>query len=120
MPKTAYVQPFSGASGDMLLGALVDAGLSPETLADGLSSLGVKGWRLEIRRVLRGPPQHLLVLAPLRPFPLVPPPRRRGSLPSRILIHPWRSSPWDCRRLGLSQMVFRTQLGDGAACLVVL
>jgi uncharacterized protein (TIGR00299 family) protein len=55
MPKTAYVQPFSGASGDMLLGALVDAGLSPETLADGLSSLGVKGWRLEIRRVLRGP-----------------------------------------------------------------
>ena len=55
MSKTAYVQPFSGASGDMLLGALVDAGLSPDALTEGLASLGVKGWSLEVTRVLRGP-----------------------------------------------------------------
>ena len=29
MPRIAYFDPFSGASGNMILGALIDAGLSP-------------------------------------------------------------------------------------------
>ena len=33
--RILYIQPFSGASGDMLLGALVDAGLSIDRLRDG-------------------------------------------------------------------------------------
>lgn len=37
---------FSGVSGDMLLGALVDAGLAIEDLERPLQTLGVKGWRL--------------------------------------------------------------------------
>ena len=42
-----YVDCFSGASGDMLLGALLDAGVSLQQLRDGLRSLPVGGWTLE-------------------------------------------------------------------------
>jgi uncharacterized protein (TIGR00299 family) protein len=55
MPRIAYFQPFSGASGDMALGALVDAGLPLEDLRSGLQSLPVEGWRLEARKEPRGP-----------------------------------------------------------------
>jgi len=52
--RVAYVDPFSGASGDMLLGALVDAGVPPEELADRLASaLDVDGYRLVVERVVR-------------------------------------------------------------------
>ena len=37
--KIAYFDCFSGISGDMTLGALVDVGVPPEMLADGLSTL---------------------------------------------------------------------------------
>ena len=43
----AYVDCFSGASGDMLLGALLDAGVPLEQLRDGLRALPVGGWSLE-------------------------------------------------------------------------
>jgi len=54
MTRIAYFQPASGASGDMILGSLVDAGLSVDDLTAGLESLGVDGWRFEVRRVIRG------------------------------------------------------------------
>jgi hypothetical protein len=53
--RTLYFQPFSGASGDMILGALVDLGLPASSLEEGLSALGLPGWRLEVRREMRGP-----------------------------------------------------------------
>ena len=37
--KIAYFDCFSGISGDMTLGALVDVGVPPETLTDGLATL---------------------------------------------------------------------------------
>ena len=55
MSKIAYFQPFSGASGDMMLGALLDAGLEVDLLEAGLRSLGVSGWNLEHRKAMRGP-----------------------------------------------------------------
>jgi len=48
----AYLECFSGISGDMFLGALVDAGVSPQLLEGTVAALGV-GAKLEISRVLR-------------------------------------------------------------------
>ena len=52
--KIAYFDTFSGISGDMVLGALVDAGLPLGDLAAGLASLGLEGFRLEGEEVRRG------------------------------------------------------------------
>jgi len=53
MARAAYFDCFSGCSGDMVLGALIDAGLSLELLERGLSSLGVPGYRLAAEKVKR-------------------------------------------------------------------
>jgi uncharacterized protein (TIGR00299 family) protein len=50
--RIAYLECFSGISGDMFLGALLDAGVSPRLLEDAVSALGV-GAKLEISRVMR-------------------------------------------------------------------
>jgi uncharacterized protein (TIGR00299 family) protein len=50
--RIAYLECFSGMSGDMFLGALVDAGVSPRVLGDTVAALAV-GARLEISRVMR-------------------------------------------------------------------
>jgi uncharacterized protein (TIGR00299 family) protein len=52
--KTAYFDCFSGVSGDMILGALVDAGLALEDLKKNLSGLAVKGYTLKARTVHKG------------------------------------------------------------------
>ena len=49
----AYFDCFSGASGDMLLGSLLDAGLALEALQADLACLAVAGYRLEAQRVTR-------------------------------------------------------------------
>jgi pyridinium-3,5-bisthiocarboxylic acid mononucleotide nickel chelatase len=50
--RTAYLECFSGISGDMFLGALVDAGVPPRVLEEAVEALGV-GARLKISRVIR-------------------------------------------------------------------
>ncbi len=50
--RIAYLDCFSGISGDMFLGALVDAGVSPKLLEDTVAALDI-GARLEISRVTR-------------------------------------------------------------------
>jgi hypothetical protein len=51
--RVAYLDCLSGISGDMLLGALVDAGLSPDDLRGELSKLPLQGYRLESARTQR-------------------------------------------------------------------
>src|SRR5437868_7036143 len=53
MPMALYVDCFSGASGDMLLGALLDIGLDISALRASLASLPVSGWSLEAEHVQR-------------------------------------------------------------------
>src|ERR1700736_5708640 len=50
--RIAYLECFSGISGDMFLGALVDAGVPPRLLQDTVAALDV-GARLEISRAVR-------------------------------------------------------------------
>jgi uncharacterized protein (TIGR00299 family) protein len=51
--RLAYFDCPSGASGDMILGALVDAGAPFEALSRELAGLGVAGYRLERREVIK-------------------------------------------------------------------
>jgi pyridinium-3,5-bisthiocarboxylic acid mononucleotide nickel chelatase len=50
--RVAYLECFSGMSGDMFLGALVDAGVPARVLEETVAALGV-GAKLEISRVVR-------------------------------------------------------------------
>jgi uncharacterized protein (TIGR00299 family) protein len=47
----AYLDCFSGISGDMLLGALLDAGVELDALRAGLAALAVAGYTLDMERV---------------------------------------------------------------------
>jgi pyridinium-3,5-bisthiocarboxylic acid mononucleotide nickel chelatase len=49
--KLAYFDCFSGISGDMTLGALVDAGCSLEVLRSGLQGLQIPGWTISSEKV---------------------------------------------------------------------
>src|SRR6185436_1015174 len=51
--KTLYFDCFAGASGDMILGALVDAGADPHALVDQLQSLNFSGWKIDFEKVDR-------------------------------------------------------------------
>ena len=53
MTRTAYFDCFAGASGDMMLGAFLDAGLPLEELRQELGRLALPGWQLEARPVKR-------------------------------------------------------------------
>ena len=50
----AFVDCFAGISGDMLLGALIDAGAPVDNLLHGLETLPLSGWDLKIERVRKG------------------------------------------------------------------
>src|SRR5438067_10639307 len=53
MSRVLYFDCFSGASGDMVLGALVDAGLPLEELRAALGSLAIDGASVSTEKVLR-------------------------------------------------------------------
>ena len=61
--RLALFEAFAGASGDMILGALLDAGLAIETLRDGLARLDIDGWAVRgetvERRHLRATKVHV-------------------------------------------------------------
>jgi uncharacterized protein (TIGR00299 family) protein len=52
--KIAYLDCFSGISGDMVLGALVDAGAEIEALEAELRKLRLDGWKISAVKVKRG------------------------------------------------------------------
>lgn len=53
MSQVLYLDLFSGISGDMLLGALFDLGVSPERVRDELDKLPVAGWDWQVSREIR-------------------------------------------------------------------
>ena len=53
MTQVAYLDCFSGVSGDMLLGTLVDAGLSLEDLRSELAKLSLSGYQIDAKKTQR-------------------------------------------------------------------
>jgi pyridinium-3,5-bisthiocarboxylic acid mononucleotide nickel chelatase len=51
--KTLYFDCFAGASGDMILGALINSGVEQAALIEQLELLGVDGWKIEFETVDR-------------------------------------------------------------------
>ncbi len=51
--RTLYFDCFAGASGNMILGALIDAGLDSERLLDEIKKLGLENYEIEISKVDR-------------------------------------------------------------------
>ncbi|MDQ5844735.1 MAG: nickel pincer cofactor biosynthesis protein LarC [Acidobacteriota bacterium] len=51
--KTLYFDCFAGASGDMILGAMVGAGVDPQQLKDQIALLGVHGYEIDFETVNR-------------------------------------------------------------------
>ena len=51
--KLAYFDCFSGAAGDMIVGALLGAGADAEALTDALARLPLPGWTPTIETVRR-------------------------------------------------------------------
>src|SRR2546426_2628948 len=88
MARIAYFDCPSGAAGDMIMGALVDAGAPFEALRDGLHGLDLTGWDLVRHEVRRGdfPATQGDVQIDAAPPPDHPPPR--GTV-----AHPERSHP---------------------------
>jgi len=52
--KTLYLDLFSGISGDMFIGALVDLGVNPQQLEHELDKLNLHGYHLHFARGLKG------------------------------------------------------------------
>ena len=51
--KTAFIQSVGGASGDMLLGALLDAGLQLDAVREAIDALGISGVNVETATEIR-------------------------------------------------------------------
>ena len=51
--RIAYIDMSTGISGDMFVGAMIDAGFPIERLREGLGGVGLKGVRIDARRVTR-------------------------------------------------------------------
>ena len=52
--RVAYFDCYSGISGDMILGALVDLGVNPGKIRKALKTLNLKGYKLQTSQIQRG------------------------------------------------------------------
>ena len=52
--RVAYFDCYSGISGDMILGALVDLGVNPGKIRKALKTLDLKGYKLQTSQIQRG------------------------------------------------------------------
>jgi pyridinium-3,5-bisthiocarboxylic acid mononucleotide nickel chelatase len=94
MTRVAYLDCFSGISGDMLLGALVDAGAPVDDLRRELSKMPLAGYRLEAEETARAGLRAMKASVVLEEAPQ--PHRRLSDIES--LIGSSGLNAEDCRR----------------------
>ena len=58
--ETLYIECFSVVSGDMAVGALLDLGANKDVLINGLRSLNVDGFHIEIKNISKNGLLHRL------------------------------------------------------------
>lgn len=92
--RIAYFDCFSGISGDMILGAMIDAGLEVKALQNGLSKLNLPGCKIDVHRVRRGDLSAVKVdilnrknLPPFSTFSEIERQIRKSALPKRVQDH---------------------------------
>ena len=51
--KLAFIEPFSGLSGDMMLGALIDLGVPVDVIGAALDAIGATRQRLQVTRLVK-------------------------------------------------------------------
>lgn len=89
--KIAYFDCFSGASGDMILGAMIDAGLPADHLHRTVRQLHLQGCAVDVRRVRRGgfPATAVTVVSgratPLATLDQIKRHLKKSALPANIL-----------------------------------
>src|SRR2546427_2019533 len=107
MARIAYFDCPSGAAGDMIMGALVDAGAPFEALRDGLHGLDLTGWDLVRHEVRRGgfpapkggvqidapPPQAHPTLGGIVALPGLSRPPPPGRDPARLIFERLAGAP---------------------------
>lgn len=67
--RALYIDCIGGVAGDMLLGALVDAGADRNAVSTALDALDVGGWSLGFEEVERGPLHALRAVVTTEPSP---------------------------------------------------
>ncbi len=70
--RVLYLDAFSGISGDMILAALLDCGLTLPALEEELSKLGISGYRMSRKTVRRGGIRAVLLNIDLSKTPRFP------------------------------------------------
>ncbi|KPJ60070.1 MAG: hypothetical protein AMJ46_08090 [Latescibacteria bacterium DG_63] len=88
--RLAYLDCFSGISGDMFVGAFLDAEVAIDELKGLLECLPIEGWRVSARRQKRGPLTATQFLVSVekeqkeRNFPEILELIKKSSLPARV------------------------------------
>jgi len=89
--RTIYFDCFSGISGDMVLGALVDLGVPLREVTKSLKALPLRGYRIESEKTLRGGIRGTRVTISVkkelqkdRTYSMIARMIRRSSLPRRV------------------------------------
>ena len=105
--RIAYLDCFSGISGDMMLGALVDAGVPLDAINEAIDSLGLPGCRLTAREVSKLGVRATQVIGPVRA-------RTRPSRPEPYPGDDRRRRGFPPRQKDLARQIF-TRLGEAEA-----
>ena len=69
LKRILYIEPFSGISGDMMLGALLDLGVDFDRLKEQLGGLPLQGYHLETQKCRRAGIQAIKFVVNLEPEP---------------------------------------------------